>query len=307
MTDAEKKIRSMIRPGKAARIILWSSLLLTVVLILVGSVFQLLKSTVEAEKFDAMNSPKETYSYIDVVGVSDWCYEYTYDSTTTTFYVVEDTDGYLSFATIEPKDFTHMRAQRQYWEGKTEVAPEPYRITGQSWPLDPSTKTWTELYKVSGVESADEFENWFGKMYLSGGYNPMGEVGSGFYLAAIFTGLFWVIMLMCVAPQMIKMEKSIRALKKEDRLETAADELEVSQEVGPCSVSANYFFVQRRGIAIPLSSIKNCVAYSNSVRLSTDTLGDMVIPDLKPGVSSEVLAALPLGDETVEVVCMKSR
>ena len=301
MQEAEKKIRSYIRPGKAARVILVVTFLLTAVLLLGGTVLKLNKNKATAEKFDSLTSPKETFSYIDVVAVSDWCYEYTYNSAKNTFYVVEDTDGYWSFATIGDDDIARMRAQRLYWDGKTDVAPAPYRITGEAWPLNASTRTWSELYKVSGLESAEEFEKYFGTMYLLNGYNPIEEAGSGLYLAAIFIGLFWAIMMMCCLPTMIKTAKSIGFLKKNGSLEAAAEELRNCPAIGPCVIGEQFFFASRKGVVIPVSDIVSCSALPNAVRMKTESFGEVIVPDLKAGMSREIMDALPLKNETVTV------
>ena len=307
MSDSEKKIRAFIRPGKAVRIVLWCAFALTAVLTAVGFVFKLNKNLAVSVKFDAMNSPKETYSYIDVVAMSDWLYEYTYNDNKETFYVVMDTDGYWSFAAVSSKDLSHLRAQRMYWDGLTETAPEPYRIYGEAWPLNASSRTWSELYKLSGVTSAEEFENQFGQMYLLGGYNPYSEIGGGFHLGAIFIGLFAVITLLCVSPKMIKTGKSIRALKKEGQLEAAAAELETVTPIGPCVIGDGFLTVSRQGVAIPVGDIKSCAGFSQAVRLKTGILGEVVIPDLKPDIAQAVFDALPIEAETVEVVRVKSK
>lgn len=307
METAEKKIRSYIRISKATRIVLLCWLAVTALLVLAGTVLKLNKDKAPSEQFDAMVPEKDVFSHIDVVGVSDWLYSYTYNDAKETFYIVLDTDGYWNFATIDDKDIARMSAQRLYWDGKTDTAPEPYRIQGVSWPLNASARTRAELYKLSGAESEEEFENWFGQMYLLKGNNPIFELGAGFHLAALFLGLFWAIVLLCCSPKMIKTGKSIRAMKKAGELIDAANELKEETAIGPCIIGETYFFVRRQGIAVPLSGIKSVTGYANSIRMKTDVLGDIVVTDLKQDVAQAVFDALPIEAGTVEVVRTKTR
>lgn len=311
MENSEKKIKSFIRTGKTARVILWCIFLLTAALLITGAVFMTFtgEADKEAAPFNAETSAKGTYSYIDAVGVSDWMYKYSYNSTKEIFYCVLDTEGHLNFATISDGNYAKMTAQRAYWEDESEDAavPEPYRIYGEAWPLNASLTTRNALYDVSGAESDGEFRDYFGQMYLLGGYNPMEETASGFWVAALFLFLFGMVVLTCCAPVSKKTRKSLKALKEARKVEEAAEELAEGNAIGPCVIGENYLFVRKQGVAIALSGIRSAAVYAKSIRMRTDVLGEITVADLKGGESEQIFDALPIEGGTEEVVKVKSR
>lgn len=301
MKEKEYQIRNFIGLGKVAKILLFGSLGVTLMLVVLGTAFMLNRGTAKSEKFDALFSEKETYSYIDVVAASDWVYEYKYNDTKMTFYVVEDTDGYLSFATISDKDMANMHAQQLYWNDETGTPPEPYRIYGIAWPLDSSKRTYLELYNATDLESLEDFEDWFGVMYLDCGYNPLEETGWLFFLIALFTGLFFMIMFICLAPQLIKTRKSIKILKDENLIDEAYEELSSTSAIGPCVIGKRFFFVRNKGVAVPMEKIKDCIAYTRSMRIVIEPLGEVIVENLKDGELDQIIEALPFESETIEI------
>jgi hypothetical protein len=182
--DSKKIIKKYIMPNFFVRA---GAILLALVCAatLVMGLLALNAETPDPVEFFPSETPTGTMAYIDVVGVSNWLYQY--DSAV--YYSVEDAEGYLYTVRLNDRQLKEMAAQEEYWNRETEIAPMPeaYRLVGYV------QKTGNDV-RESLAQSWDiteaEYEQHFGVNFLNATTSAGAENSVIWFIGALFSGLF---------------------------------------------------------------------------------------------------------------------
>lgn len=222
--DSRKIIQKYIMPGGFIRVgsVLFAVLLAVTLFMGLTAMNAEMPDPVE---FYPSETPTGTMAYIDVVGVSNWLYNY--DGAI--YYSVEDAEGYLYTVRLKDSQLKQMSQQEEYWNRTTETAPMPaaYRLVGyvqkagddireslaQSWDITPA-----------------EYAQYFGENYLNATTSAAAENSAGWFVGAMFSGLFALLCLIFQARAASVSKKCLRVLEERCLLEKAAQQLENAEE-----------------------------------------------------------------------------
>ena len=218
--DPKKIIKKYIMP---AGVIRFGAIALSLVLAvtLVMGIVTINTDVGEPVDFYPTETPVGTMAYIDVVGVSNWLYQY--DGAV--YYSVEDAYGYLYTVRLKDSQLQAMSAQEEYWNRTTEAAPmpEPYRLVGLV------QNTGTDV-KESLAQSWDitlsEYEEYFGGTFLNATTTAGAAKASGWFVGALFSGLFALLCLILQLRASGMAKKCLQILEERCLLEKAAQQLE---------------------------------------------------------------------------------
>lgn len=221
--DEKKIIKKYICPGAWMTVV---GCLLAVVLIvsLVMGVMTLNADTGEAVEFYPSETPAGTMAYIDVVGVSSWLFR----SDDMTYYSVEDAEGYLYTVRLTDAQFAAMAEQQKYWERESEnvTVPAPYHLEGY---VQNVTAELRENLSQSWSITEDEYDLYFGTLYLNATTSVGAENSAGWFLAAMFSGIFAIVCLVFKVRAGVNAKKCLARLEERSLLEKAARELEFTE------------------------------------------------------------------------------
>ena len=221
--DPKKIIKKYIMPGFLVR---GGAIVLAVVfaVTLTIGLLALTAETPDPVEFYPSETLTGTMAYIDVVGVSNWLYQY--DSAV--YYSVEDAEGYLYTVRLKDSQLKEMYAQEEYWNRTTETAPMPeaYRLVGYV------QKTGNDV-RESLAQSWDiteaEYSQVFGENFLNATTSAGAENSAIWFVAALISGLF---SLLCFVLQMKAAslsKKCLAVLENRCLLEKAAQQLQNKQ------------------------------------------------------------------------------
>jgi hypothetical protein len=218
--DSKKIIKKYIMPNFFVRA---GAILLALVCAatLVMGLLALNAETPDPVEFFPSETPTGTMAYIDVVGVSNWLYQY--DSAV--YYSVEDAEGYLYTVRLNDRQLKEMAAQEEYWNRETETAPMPeaYRLVGYV------QKTGNDV-RESLAQSWDiteaEYEQHFGVNFLNATTSAGAENSVIWFIGALFSGLFSLLFFVLLARAASMSKKCLAILEDRCLLEKAAQQLQ---------------------------------------------------------------------------------
>jgi len=217
--DPKKIIKKYIMPGAFVRVGAVVLALVCAVTLVMG-ILALNAETPDPVEFYPDETPTGTMAYIDVVGVSNWLYQY--DSAV--YYSVEDAEGYLYTVRLKDSQLKEMAAQEEYWNRTTETAPMPeaYRLVGYvQKTADDVRESLAQSWDITVVE----YDQYFGANFLNATTSAGAENSVGWFLGALFSGLF---SLLCFIFQMRAASvsrKCLAVLEERCLLEKAAQQL----------------------------------------------------------------------------------
>ncbi len=218
--DSKKIIKKYIMtPG-------WVSVLgiLTAVLLVVCIIMGIMArnaDTPDPVDFYPSETPTGTMAYIDVVGVSNWLYQY--DSVV--YYSVEDAYGYLYTVRLSDKQYGEMAAQQEYWNrtSETDPMPEAYHLVGY---VQKTTDEVKQSLAQSWDLSVSQYEEYFGIYYLNATTSVGAENSAGWFVGALFSGLVALLCLIFVARASAVAKKCLARLEQLNLLDRAAQQLD---------------------------------------------------------------------------------
>ena len=184
-TQTQQTLPEFMAPGKGARIWRLIFAILTSLMIL-GAAYEFTKPKPEPLRMTHASSD-DTYSYIDVLLLSDWVYEMTGEENYT-FYEAMDPDGNWFLINLDEETFEplkkHVDAYYAYLsDDYTDYAyPAPTRLSGMPTYISfDDTQALSEYYRVSFAEVGD----FFGGYYLNEGASNA-DVNAVLYLTGAF-------------------------------------------------------------------------------------------------------------------------
>ena len=218
--ESKKIIKKYIMPGGFVR---FGAIVLSLVLAvtLVMGFVALNADVADPVEFYPSETPVGTMAYIDVVGVSNWLYNY--DGAI--YYSVEDAFGYLYTVRLSDSQLKNMAAQEEYWNRSTETAPMPeaYRLVGLVQNAGNDVKE--SLAQSWGITQG-EYEEYFGVTFLNATTSVGAEKASGWFVGALVSGLFALLCLILQLRASKVAKKCLKVLEERCLLEKAAQQLE---------------------------------------------------------------------------------
>lgn len=255
--DSKKILAKYIKPSSWPNIVGYILLGLAVVFLICG-IFASSNAKNDATEpvlFDALESKSNSYVYLDVVGISNWLYDY--DGAV--YYSAEDAEGYLYTVRVSDSEYKKMTAQQEYWlrEDEDEPQPEPYRLVGLAMTTASTVK---DSLADSWEISASEYEEYFGTMYLNATTDPSDEAFAGWLFGFLMCLIFGVLLCIVNIAYNGNFKRTIQALEQANLLDRAAAELESADVmiVGKdrARLSGGFLFGKGTGVAIPYSDIQ---------------------------------------------------
>lgn len=249
--DSQKIIRKYIDRSSIGAIIGWALLALAVVFIILGVTAG--KNTDEvAVPFYPSESETGSFAYVDVVGISNWLYQYDGD----TYYTILDSEDYLYTAKVSDSDFRKMSAQYAYWMEEDAPKPEPYRLEGI---VRKTTSSIRSSLSESWEITTAEYDELFGTLLLDATSSPSSEAGAVWYLGAMFAFIIGLCLVLVILPINSLTKKSLNRLEDLNLTDRAAQQLEDGSytTIGKdlIRMSDNVFFAKKSGLAVPYSDI----------------------------------------------------
>lgn len=218
--DSRKIIKKYIMPGGFVRI---GAVLCAIVLAvtLVMGLMALNAETPDPVEFYPSETPTGTMAYIDVVGVSNWLYDY--DGAV--YYSVEDAEGYLYTVRLKASQLKEMSAQEEYWNRTTETAPMPeaYRLVGY---VQKTSDDVRESLAQSWDITVVEYDQYFGENFLNATTSVGAENSAGWFVGALFSGLFCLLFIILQSRAASVAKKCLAVLEDRCLLEKAAQQLQ---------------------------------------------------------------------------------
>lgn len=250
--DSQKTIRKYIGRSPVGSILGWIALALAVVCVIMGITASGNTGDAVAEPFYPSESDTGSYAYVDVVGISDWLYQYD----NSTYYTIIDAEGYMYTAKVSDSQFRKMDAQLNYFMDETAPMPEPCRLEGIVRSTSSSLRsTLADVWEIT----TEEYEYYFGNLMLDTTSSPSSEAGAGWFVGAMFAFIFGLCMVLVFLPIGITTKKSLNRLEELNLTDRAAQQLESGSytTVGKNQIrlSENVLFAKGTGVAVPYSDI----------------------------------------------------
>lgn len=219
--DPKKTIKKYIMPSALSSIVGWVLLAVMAVCLIMGLAAMGGSDDVEAAEFYPNESETGTMAYIDIVGVSNWLYQYD----DAIYYSAEDAEGYLYTVRLSKSQYNAMTAQQEYWNRTTESEPqpEPYRLVGyvQEIPSDVRSSL-ADSWSISTAE----YDQYFGEKFLNGTTSVSQESSMPWFFGALFSGLMAFLFLAVYLRANKIARKCLNQLEERCLLEKAAQQLE---------------------------------------------------------------------------------
>ena len=216
--NEKKTVLRYIRWFNSTRLIA-AILLLLIGLGLAGlAIWNSTKPEAEPQPFDAVSDRSAYYSYLDVIGVSDWVYKYGH----TTYYYLMDTDYNFYLAILSDDAFASLSHQNRFMNELTDTETVK-RLTGMNKAV-PSTVR-SEIMEMEELDE-DQYGNIFGNRLFNVGETPgANAVAMWGFLAIILLGSALALFLVGLMNNSIA-KKAVKRLEEKGLLEKAAAELE---------------------------------------------------------------------------------
>lgn len=283
--DSKKIIKKYIMPGGLVSVgALVFSLLLVVTLVM--GITALNAEVPDPVDFYPSETPVGVSAYIDVVGVSNWLYQYD----EAVYYSVEDAYGYLYTVRLNDRQLKEMAAQTDYWNRTSETAPmpEPYRLVGV---VQKTGSTVQESLAESWGISVAEYEEYFGVNFLNATTNVGAENSAPWFIGALFSFLFALLCLVFQLRAASVSKKCLKVLEERCLLEKAAQQLENAE--GHFVVGKNrgvltqdFIFGKGTGAVVPYGDV--VWAYKQDQRRSFITCSYLMVGTPWLGVESVI-------------------
>ena len=289
--DAKKIIKKYIMPNAGIRIAGWVLLFVAVIAFLVGAATwgSDYDTDVQATEFYPNESENGTMAYIDIVGVSNWLFQYD----DAVYYSAEDAEGYLYTVRLTDSQYGAMAAQQTYWNRETEDVSPPaaYHLVG--YVQDVPSDVRSNLSDSWGISTA-EYDQYFGTKFLNA-TTSVGEQGSApWFLVALFSVLFAIVCIIISLRAKKIAKKCFRQLEERSLLEKAAQQLENTEShtvIGKNRgiLTQDFLFGKGTGAVIPYSDIlwaykqeqrRNFVAVNSYLMVATLYMSAQGVIDL---------------------------
>ena len=247
--DGESRIRAYIGPGKGARIVGLIALAAAFVsFVLMGLAIAAPKG--EPEPFRSRGTVDNNWSYLDVVGISDWVYRHDDEY----YHIAEDEQGYFYIVHMSERAYRQMSAQQAYWNEETNVK-TPLRMTGIAKSATATMKSYiTEAVEISVLD----YGTYFGSNYLDATSTPNSDGIWGWGVLAVITLLLGLVLTLSYRGAKKRTDRALEALGGY-AVEQAAAELDAptTRVVGrdALRMGENYVFGRRKGLMLRYDQI----------------------------------------------------
>lgn len=254
--DAEKTLKKYILRGwmKTVGLVLCAAMLV----LLVMGITAMGAANNDAAEFYPSESENGTMAYIDVVGVSDWLYQYD----EATYYSALDAEGYLYTVRLSDSQFKDLKAQFDYFMSEDENAPVPeaYRLVG--YVQNTPSNVRTNLAQVWEITQTD-YDNYFGTKFLNATTSTGEQASAPWFVGALFCFLFAVVFLLTYHQSSKVAKKCLQRLEELGLTERAAQQLENAEcntVIGKNKgmLSQEFVFGKGTGMVVPYSDILWC-------------------------------------------------
>lgn len=219
----------------------------------------------DAFEFYPNESETGSMAYIDVVGVSDWLYQYD----DATYYTVLDAEGYLYTVRLSDSQFKNMKAQYDYWNEESEDAavPEAYHLVGYVKRI--STGARTNIASVWQITTT-EYDQYFGEKYIDATTSVGAQNAAPWFFGALMSFLLGGLFLMVYNRSGRNAKKCLKRLEELGLTEKAAEQLEnttfhtvVGKNKGV--LSQDFLFGKGTGMVVLYSDILWCYQLNRKV------------------------------------------
>lgn len=302
--DSKKIIKKYIMPNSLVRICAVVFGAVMVVTLFMG-ITALNAEVPDPVDFYPSETPVGTSAYIDVVGVSNWLYQYD----EAIYYSVEDAYGYLYTVRLKDSQLKEMAAQEEYWNRTSETAPmpEPYRLVGVVQEASASVKE--SLAQAWGI-SESEYVEYFGVNFLNATTSVGAENSSVWFIGAFGSFLVTLLCLVFQLQAAIVSKKCLKELEERCLMDKAAQQLSFAENhfvVGKNRgiLTQDFIFGKGTGAVVPFSDVvwaykldqrRNFAIASSYLMVGTPWMGAERIIDLnqadKYGYISDTLAMI---------------
>jgi len=301
-TNAAKQqtLSEFVAPSKAMRI--WQIILAVVLsLIILGAAYEYTKPKPEPVRMTHASSD-DTYSYVDVLLLSDWVYEVTGDENYT-FYEAMDPDGNWFLIDLDDKTFEslsqHVDAYNAYGtdDYMNYTYPAPTRLSGMpTYITYDDTQSLSEYY---GLSFAD-FDDIFGGYYLNEGTSNADTNAVLYLTGAVIFGLFFLVIVLQISSLRRNYKKSEQRLYELGKLDESETEFSAPESISfPKSkliLSKQFVFCGSSGWVLPYEDIG--WAYQRTQRSYGVPVGKQIMAGLTNG-KTIVLTARGVNDQVL--------
>lgn len=298
--DAQKTIKKYILPKTMTTVAL--VLAVAAVVLAVLGVGAMKSADTEALEFFPSESKIGTMGYIEVVGISDWLYQYDED----TYYTAMDAEGYLYIVVLSDSQFKNMAPQLEYWndEDPNAVIPAPVRLEGMVTKVSSDTRSAiSEVWQLTTAE----YDQYFGTLFLDTTTSTAEAAAAGWFVFALLCGIVAIAFFVVTAQASANAKKCLRRLEELNLTERAARQLaneEYTTVIGKnrAMMSQDFIFGKGTGVVVPYSDIvwcyqldrkRNMIPVNSLLMVGTMTMNPVGAIDLnrpdKVGVIAEAM------------------
>lgn len=286
-TQTQETLSEFMAPSKSMRI--WRIILAAITsLMILGAVFEFTKPKPEPERMTHASSTS-TYSYVDVLLLSDWIYQVTGDENYT-FYEAMDPDGNWYLISLNDKVFeslkVHVDAYQAYFtdDYASYSYPDPTRLSGMPTYIDyDDTTELTTYYDISFAE----FGEFFGDNYLNEGASNADTYAVLYLTGAVIFGLFLLAIVLQVSATRRNYLKSEQRLYELGLLDAAEAEFSAPESIrypkSKLILSKRFVFCGYSGWVVPYEDIG--WTYQRTQRSYGVAVGKQIIAGLVNGKS----------------------
>lgn len=295
--DAQKTIKKYIVP-KTQTIISTILVVVAIVLAVLG-VVAMKGADTEALEFYPNDSETGTMGYIDVVGISDWLYQY--DSAV--YYTALDAEGYLYIVRLSDKQFKELAPQLEYFNDETDTVamPEAFRLEGLVSNISSDARsTIAEVWQLTTAE----YDQYFGAKYLDATTDTAAAAFAPWLVFAMISGLFGLVFLILSLRAAGLAKKCLNRLEELGLTERAAQQAEFADSntlIGKNRgmLSQEFLFGKGTGVVVPYSDIlwcyqldrkRNFIPVNSYLMVGTKSLGAVQAVDLNRNDRNGVIA-----------------
>lgn len=194
--DKQQTMSEFFQPRKSHRV--WKIILAVLLTaMIIGAAYEFTRPKEDPVRM-SFDLPSGTYSYLDVLLLSDWIYEVSGDENYT-FYEAMDPDGYWYIVSLDQSRYDELTAYTDAYyafysdHSDTYSYPEPVRLTGMTRLIDYDDVDQLAIYYDA---TSTQVTDYFGSYYFNEGANNLSDGAFLYILGAFFFGLFFLVVVL---------------------------------------------------------------------------------------------------------------
>ncbi len=303
-TEEQAALKKYLGPKKSSKITGWVFTVLTVVTLLGGILTTFFLNRMNAVAFNPEKTETDTQAYLDIVGISDWIYQYGDDI----YYCAIDERENFYTLRMDKSLHSKMSAQQKYFEEDDAPKPEPYRVYGVVKKLGSSArKNLAEWWEISQTD----YTSYFGETLLDTTASKGTQYGAFWFVGCFLCFIFAIVFVSDTLTNKSRANRHIKYLEEQGMLTRAAQQLNDSENLiinkDSARLSQEFLFGHGNGVVLPYRDILWCYQRTTRRNFSVVSTSLVVNTRAKKNITAILIGGKDTNNELPQAMMLISQ